>query len=181
MNILDLRRMRGGQLGLNPFSSVTVAPPLPYGGSGQPTPTTFPGVTYFPSSTPAYNPANTVQIGPTVQVSGGGNTVHYFDSIASLVSQVVGAVGKNPTQQIATGSVFGVGQGYSPASETQAQALLAAAQHNRTENPGTTTGAGGGVAEGFLASAGNFVSSYPIPIAIAVILYFLYQRDPKKK
>lgn len=102
-----------------------------------------------------------------------------------LASQIIGAWGRNPTQQIGYGGVTGIGQGYSPAAINQSQAQIQAAiaqQQQAALLANRTGGVGGsGVAEDFLGSLTSFVSRNPVPVFGGIFALYLLMREPPRR
>lgn len=105
-----------------------------------------------------------------------------------LGSQAISAWGHNPTQQVGTSGIIGIGQGYSPAAVLQAQSqqnsqLLSQQQALLAAQRGHTVAIGGqGVAEDALGSLGVFVSQHPLMVfgGIAALL-LLYKQPPSRR
>jgi hypothetical protein len=144
----------------------------------------------FGASTMGFGPDDLINIGTidggTVYGSDGGGSwwdnwgSQIFNQGISLGSQIIGAWGRNPTQQI--GTVPGVGQGYSPAAVLQAQgqnaAAIAAQQQallnaSRGQSGGVGSTVGGGV-DGII----NWAAANPIPVFLGIAGVFLLFRQP---
>ncbi len=97
-------------------------------------------------------------------------------------SQIIGAWGHNPTQQIGPGGMP-IGQGYSPAAQLQAQAQLqqAIAQQNAQLYGNQYGGQGVGTSVGSgLDGAINWAVNNPIPVFLGIAGLFLLFREPPR-
>jgi hypothetical protein len=97
-----------------------------------------------------------------------------------LGSQAISAWGHNPTQQVGTGGIIGIGQGYSPAALLQASAQQQIAQQPVFSAPHAGPG-GQGVAEDALGSLGVFVSQHPLMVFGGIAALFLLMTKPPSR
>jgi hypothetical protein len=167
MNALALRRRdsrprnnsTSGQLGLWVADN--------YNPTHTPSPSTW--------NTPVWNaPTYTGSPAPPQQ----GNTVHYFNTIANLVSQTLSGWSRNPTNQVTSQGGVIANPGVLVA-QSQAQA---AQNYGPPRNYGSeTSGGNSGILEAASGGIMGFISAYPIPIALGVLGVFLLMREPPRR
>lgn len=88
-----------------------------------------------------------------------------------LTSQIIGAYGHNPTQQIGYGiQSYGHG-GYAPQLQIPP---------NAGELPNNNSPGNGGLAEDAFGDITKFISKHPLPIAAGVIGLYLLMREPPR-
>ncbi len=104
--------------------------------------------------------------------TGGGNApwwASFINQGFGLTSQIIGAYGHNPTQQIGYGlQSYGHG-GYAP----QPQALPSG-------GPQTGGPPNGGLAEDAFGNLTDFIGKHPLPIAAGVVGLYLLMREPPR-
>ena len=99
-----------------------------------------------------------------------------------LTSQIIGAFGHNPTQQVGAGGTP-IGNGYSPASILQQQTALQAAIANGQVHVGANGQVVGGNGLGLDDAAGSitsFITRNPLLVAGGVLGVFLLMREPPR-
>jgi hypothetical protein len=165
----DLNRKFSGQLGF-------LEPPADYSSGDY----AGWGVSEYPTSGGGgyvYDAGNLATVTVNGSESGSSNTMPIFNGVASLVSQALAAFGKNPTQQVAAG-VTPIGQGYSPAAATSAQAALAAAQRQPINATGAAaTGSIDATLQGALTWAQNNI----FVLAVVGVGLYLFTREPPRR
>lgn len=118
---------------------------------------------------------------------GGINWNNILNQAFGVGSQAIQAFGRNPTQQIASYGVTGVGGGYSPASALAAaqQRAGGVSQYNAltpaqqsallAQQQGLGSSVGGGV-DGII----NWAVANPVPVFLGLAGVFLLFRDPPR-
>lgn len=123
--------------------------------------------------------------GGTVYGSDGGSWWdNWGDNIFGLISQGIGAWGRNPTTQIGSGQVGGIGGGYSPAAIQQqiaAQQQALALQNQQIRNGQTGTGVGSTVGSG-LDGVVTWATQNPLPVFLGIgALFLLFKQPPGRR
>lgn len=178
-NVLDLTRYRSQQLG-GFFDSLG---PNIYSGQNDTQRTIFGSVpVLFPPTQqgPAANKTvgnPSVIVGTTTPANQTpSNTLHYFDSIANLVSQAVQGFAKNKTNQVSTSQGVITNPDVMIAG-SNAEAI--AAQSRYTDETRTSAADAPDTLGGLLNTGLNWAMANPIPLAIGgIALYLLFRKPP---
>jgi hypothetical protein len=120
---------------------------------------------------------------PTITSSGGsGNNVqHYFDTVATLVSQFLGSRGRYQTSQVLAGgngpTSVPINYGNQPAYQNPYAQMTPAqlAAYQRGLNPN-------GVAESAFSGISDFIGKNPVPVLLGAIgIYLLFREPPRRR
>lgn len=105
---------------------------------------------------------------------------NWGDNIFAIGSQIIGAWGRNPTQQIGSGQVGGIGGGYSPAAIQQQIAAQQAALAAQANNRGGTNASGGvgSTVGGGLDGVIDWATKNPLPVFLGIAGVFLLFKSP---
>lgn len=118
--------------------------------------------------------------------SGGGGGIDWNSVINQgfgIGSQIIGAWGRNPTQQIGAGG-SPIGGGYSPAAINTSQAQIQqaiASQQAALQQQRQLTGSGGVGLDDAASSITGFITRNPLLVAGGVLGLFLLMREPPRR